>query len=137
MAAKLTRLTHKIAIQLHLVAESCTICSSGSGRPVRPSYVTNNKPTLQAGSFSSLVSLLISLRTTMLQDPSSGINGHSDPRLKEPDGSLPSSKSHVHFLLLRSFQRIRPRPESCPCALTKHHAMKAYWGSGGIAPLII
>jgi hypothetical protein len=21
-------------------------------------------------------------------------------------------------------------------ALTKHHAMKAYWGSGGIAPLI-
>jgi hypothetical protein len=28
MAAKLTRLTHQIAIQLHLVAESCTICSS-------------------------------------------------------------------------------------------------------------
>jgi hypothetical protein len=27
MAAKLTRLTHKIAIQLHLVAQSCTICS--------------------------------------------------------------------------------------------------------------
>jgi hypothetical protein len=25
MVAKLTRLTHKIAIQLHLVAESCTI----------------------------------------------------------------------------------------------------------------
>jgi hypothetical protein len=25
MAEKLTRLTHKIAIQLHLVAESCTI----------------------------------------------------------------------------------------------------------------
>jgi hypothetical protein len=24
-----------------------------------------------------------------------------------------------------------------PCALTKHHAMKAYWGSGGIAPLIL
>jgi len=21
---------------------------------------------------------------------------------------------------------------SCPCALTEHHAMKAYWGSGGI-----
>jgi hypothetical protein len=35
MAAKLTRLTHKIAIQLHLVAESCTICSSRSRRPVR------------------------------------------------------------------------------------------------------
>jgi len=27
MAAKLTRLTHSIAIQLYLVAESCTICS--------------------------------------------------------------------------------------------------------------
>jgi hypothetical protein len=43
MAAKLTRQTHKIAIQLHLVADSCTICSSRSRRPVRklldtPSY---------------------------------------------------------------------------------------------------
>jgi len=43
MAAELTRLTHKIAIQLHLVAESCTIRSSHSMRPVRklldtPSY---------------------------------------------------------------------------------------------------
>jgi len=35
MAAKLTRLPHKIAIQLHLVAESCTICSSRSRLPVR------------------------------------------------------------------------------------------------------
>jgi len=35
MAAKLTRLTHKIAVHLHVVAESCTICSSGSRRPVR------------------------------------------------------------------------------------------------------
>jgi len=35
MAAELTRLTHKIAIQLHLVAASCTICSSRSRRPVR------------------------------------------------------------------------------------------------------
>jgi len=32
---KLIRLTHKIATQLHLVAESYTICSSGSRRPVR------------------------------------------------------------------------------------------------------
>jgi hypothetical protein len=44
MAAKLIRLTHTIAIQLHLVAESCTICSSRSWRPVQklldtPSYV--------------------------------------------------------------------------------------------------
>jgi len=28
MSAKLTGLTHKIVIQLHLVAESCTICSA-------------------------------------------------------------------------------------------------------------
>jgi hypothetical protein len=43
MAAKLTRLAHKIAIQLHLVAESCTICCSRPRRPVlkildTPSY---------------------------------------------------------------------------------------------------
>jgi hypothetical protein len=30
MTAKLTMLTHKIAIQLHLVVENCTICSSRS-----------------------------------------------------------------------------------------------------------
>jgi hypothetical protein len=35
MAVKLTRLTHTIALQLHLMAESCTICSSRSRRPVR------------------------------------------------------------------------------------------------------
>jgi len=43
MAAKLTRLTHKIAIQLYLVAENCTIYSPRSRQPVRklldtPSY---------------------------------------------------------------------------------------------------
>jgi hypothetical protein len=35
MAAKLTGLTHKIAMQLHLVAGSFTNCSSRSRRPVR------------------------------------------------------------------------------------------------------
>jgi len=35
MAAKLTRLTHKIAIQLHIVSEIYTICSSCFRRPVR------------------------------------------------------------------------------------------------------
>jgi len=44
MAAKLTRLTHKISIQLHLVAESCIIWSSCSRWPVQkyldtPSYL--------------------------------------------------------------------------------------------------
>jgi len=35
IVAKLTRLTHIIAIQLQLVTESCTICSSRSRRAVR------------------------------------------------------------------------------------------------------
>jgi len=35
MAAKFTTITHKIAIQMHLEAESCTICSPRSSRPVR------------------------------------------------------------------------------------------------------
>jgi hypothetical protein len=35
MPTKLTRPTHKIAIQLHPVVENCTTCSSRSGRPVR------------------------------------------------------------------------------------------------------
>jgi len=35
MAAKLTTLIHKIAIQLHLMAERCNICSSRSRRSVR------------------------------------------------------------------------------------------------------
>jgi len=48
IAAKLTRLTHKIPVQLHLVTESWTIYSSRSRRPVRrildtPSYIPINK----------------------------------------------------------------------------------------------
>jgi hypothetical protein len=44
MAAKLTRMTYKIAIQLHLVAESSTICSYRSGRPVRKLLDTLSYP---------------------------------------------------------------------------------------------
>jgi len=40
MAAKLARLTQKIAMHLRLVAESCTICSSRSRGPVRKLLVT-------------------------------------------------------------------------------------------------
>jgi hypothetical protein len=64
MAAKLTRLTHKIAVQLHLVAESSIICSCRSRRPVRklldtPSYVllkslSRNKILQQDGNRSSI-----------------------------------------------------------------------------------
>jgi len=35
MEKKLTRLNHKIAMKLHLVAESCTTCCSHSRWPVR------------------------------------------------------------------------------------------------------
>jgi len=35
MVAKLIRMTHKTAIQLHQMAESCISCSSRSRRPVR------------------------------------------------------------------------------------------------------
>jgi hypothetical protein len=39
MAEKLTRLIHKIVIQLNLVTESCNICSSRSRRPVRNVWI--------------------------------------------------------------------------------------------------
>jgi len=39
MAAKLTRPTHKILIQLHVVAESYNICSSSSRRTVRKFWI--------------------------------------------------------------------------------------------------
>jgi len=42
MAGKLTRLTHEIAIQVHLVAESCTICSSCSLWDTPSYYAVNN-----------------------------------------------------------------------------------------------
>jgi hypothetical protein len=42
MVAKLTRVTHKMAIQLHLMAQSCTICSARTRRPVRKLLVTLN-----------------------------------------------------------------------------------------------
>jgi hypothetical protein len=46
MAAKLTRLTHKMTIQLHLAAESCTICSCRSRHPVRKLLDTPSYPVL-------------------------------------------------------------------------------------------
>jgi len=33
--------------------------------------------------------------------------------------------------------KVKKAKVSCTCALTKHQAMKAYWGSGGTAPLIL
>jgi hypothetical protein len=48
---------------------------------------------------------------------------------------------HVYFFsllyFLLYFYTGKGKGKSCPCALTKHHAMKAYWGSGGIDPRIL
>jgi len=44
MAEKLTMRTHKIAIQLYLVTESCNICSSRSMRPVPETFGYNLVP---------------------------------------------------------------------------------------------
>jgi len=59
MMVKLTRLTHKIAIQLHLMAVSCTICSSRSRRPVRKLLDTHSY-------FPSIQSNIIHLRVLLL-----------------------------------------------------------------------
>jgi hypothetical protein len=50
-----------------------------------------------------------------------------------------ANTSHQNLVHLKSMTDIyeEGKRQSCPCALTKHHAMKAYWGSGGIAPGII
>jgi len=59
-AKKITRVTHKIAIQLHLVAESCTICSSRSRRPVRNFLVTPSyRPGLSAQVLYSRLCLML------------------------------------------------------------------------------
>jgi len=55
---ELTRMTQKIVIQLHLVAESCTICSSCSRRPVpkfldTPLYTSALKSQIQQPSMST------------------------------------------------------------------------------------
>jgi hypothetical protein len=39
--------------------------------------------------------------------------------------------------LYRSPSKGKGKGKVIPCALTKHHAKKAYWGSGCIAPLIL
>jgi hypothetical protein len=35
----------------------------------------------------------------------------------------------------KSFEKVKEK--SRPCDITEHHAMKAYWGSGGMAPFIL
>jgi hypothetical protein len=56
MATQLTKRTHQIAIQLHLVADGCTICRSHSRRPVRKLLVT---PSCIASYFIYLMSIVM------------------------------------------------------------------------------
>jgi hypothetical protein len=72
MTAKLTKVTHKITIQLHLVAESYTICSSRGRRPVRklldtPLYIISsaNGTSFRQSSYTS-VSLYINAENSKL-----------------------------------------------------------------------
>jgi len=67
MTAKLTRLTQKIVIQLHLVAESRAICISRSRQPVRKlldthSYVARNIEALDLSITQQLFVLRVALR---------------------------------------------------------------------------
>jgi hypothetical protein len=42
------------------------------------------------------------------------------------------------FVLLRQTLKVEVKKKGkLSLCLTKHHAMKTYWGSGGIAPLIL
>jgi hypothetical protein len=68
MAAKLTRLTHKIAIQLHVVAESCTICSSLSRLPVQLHVVAESCTICSSLSRLPVRKLLDSTSYTVLPD---------------------------------------------------------------------
>jgi hypothetical protein len=74
MAAKLTRLTHKIAIQLYLMAECCTIYSSRSRRPVRKlldahSYVLCFSCHLQVFTFCCFIIMLnVCTKVTQIED---------------------------------------------------------------------
>jgi ABC-type proline/glycine betaine transport system permease subunit len=58
MEAKLTRLTHKIFIQLHLVAESSNIYSSRSRRPVRKLLDTSYVSVRASGTWRPLCATL-------------------------------------------------------------------------------
>jgi len=72
MAEKLTRLTHKIAIQLQLVAESCAICSSHSRWPIRklldtPLYVIQCRTVANLSTWHSIITLTNIIISTHLQ----------------------------------------------------------------------
>jgi len=70
IAAVLTRLTHKTVIQLHLMAEYCTIFSSRSRRPVRKLLIHPRRFFVVTKKFHThlTVVLLISLLTLVVEE---------------------------------------------------------------------
>jgi hypothetical protein len=93
MAAKLTRLIHRIVIQLHLVAERCTICSSFSRRPVRklldtPSYVHRGRRSL----YCEVNKILWALTPFLLETLRVTLLVKKLPAFTAPGGSLQCSQ---------------------------------------------
>jgi hypothetical protein len=67
MATKLTRMTHKTATQLHLVAQSCIICSSRSRRPVRKLLGTSSYFSLPHAWRKRIIKFVIGTCTKVVQ----------------------------------------------------------------------
>jgi hypothetical protein len=44
---------------------------------------------------------------------------------------------YVRYSKTSEIYKIQNYYVNCPCALSEHHAMKVYWGSGDIAPHIL
>jgi hypothetical protein len=123
-------------MQLHLVAESSTICSSRSRRPVRklldtPSYLYTAPIYIRV--------IQSTTRSTYVGD----VNHTQSKSFKGSDhlADLDTSNTITSQKMLQ-----KEESEDAPCrgdkvrlrlCLNKHHAMKTYSGGGGIAPHIL
>jgi hypothetical protein len=116
IALKLTRLTYKIAIQLDLVAESYTICSSRSRRPVR-----------------KLLHTLLYTGAPAHTHSHQHSNDHTHQcNLSKPTMGKLFLLISVFFCALRCHLLTEVKVKVF-LYLIKHNVMKAYCGSGGIA----
>jgi hypothetical protein len=43
----------------------------------------------------------------------------------------------INNYINKSRMKGKVKRKRCPCTLTEHHAMKAYWGSGGMTTRIV
>jgi hypothetical protein len=120
IAAKLTRLTQKIATQLHLVAESCTICR----KPVRklldtPSYYFN----ISAAPWTNEHQINIISKPAHLHDAMNTYWGSG--------GIAPHINFDTKWRWVVSF---KPLPRHCievrylSFFLNEHQNMEAHWG---------